>query len=268
MLHYLLHFLELLCFPIFPNVAGWWSFLTVDGTFESSAQTVNGCLLSSAIVLNERLLPVFFLVDTMVLCLDTMVFHILLLVSIWRLHIQFNHFKNLRISTAISLTIFTHLFFLEAFFEDRMLLSTILGNELKFAGASLSCAGREFTTSKMDIMLGDSISTSASSSCSSSYPWLLSFSSTQSSIALLSAKLQMHPWDDMLHFPTSALKIFLAYRTKGGYVGLPVGIFFFTNMLNFFWRLVISQRGLKWVEVNSVSKYIQSLESPQASIAP
>ena len=38
---------------------------------------------------------------------------------------------------SVSPSSFTY-FFLEAFFEDRMLLINILGNEFKFAGASLS----------------------------------------------------------------------------------------------------------------------------------
>ena len=62
----------------------------------------------------------------------------------------------------------------------------------------------------------------------------------------------------MLHASTSALKICLACWTKGGYVGLSVGMFFFTNMLNFILRLAISWRGLKWVELNSASSYSHS----------
>ena len=41
------------------------------------------------------------------------------------------------------------------------------------------------------------------------------------------------------------IKIFLACWTKGGHVGLHVGIFFITNMLKFFHGLLISQRGSK-----------------------
>ena len=95
-----------------------------------------------------------------------------------------------------------------------MLLIIILGNEFKFAGVSLSCAGRESTPSTMEITLVDSTTTSASSSSFSSFPRLLFFSYTGSSIALLSVKLWMNSWNDMLHLYVSALKIFLACWKK------------------------------------------------------
>lgn len=54
------------------------------------------------------------------------------------------------------------------------------------------------------------------------------------------------------------MKIFLVCWTKGGHMDLPVGSFFFTNILCFFLRLVKFWSGLNWREVNSASTHSHS----------
>ena len=112
-----------------------------------------------------------------------------------------------------------------------------------------------------NITLVDSFATTKSPSCSSSYPLLLLTSSIGSCIVLwfakfwncwwdnllhLSTSVWMCPYDDMFHLSTAALKCFLAHQTKGEHVGLPIGIFLFTISLNFYSRLVVSQRMI-WI---------------------